>query len=185
MSGGAADGFGGLAPDRMANNVVIGEVVKPSSHRLTFGVAMAVIVVLGLGLFFLRPSYFPISSVESTKKAVLCEVADWCLVAYLSPWDPASKRTHKLLEDVREALPDGVALDVIWGAGHPDDLSAMAAQRGERAFTDPEGAVIEKFGLNTVPAWFLLDPKGRAVERLEGTYVPIEYHLSQLGLMTY
>ena len=185
MDGSASGGLGGLSADRLADNVVIGEVVRPSSHRLTLGIATAVIVIIGLGLFLLRPTYFPVSAVESTKSAVLCERADWCLIAYLSPWDASSVRTRKLLSDVDEALPDGVTLEGIWGAGDPDDLEAMAEQYGERAFIDPTETVVRHFKLETVPAWFLVDAKGRAIERMEGTYVPIEYHLSKLGLLTY
>ncbi len=185
MDSPAASGLGGLSRERLADNVVIGEVVRPSSYRLTFGIATAVIFILGLGLFLLRPTYFPVSAVESTKSAVLCERADWCLIAYLSPWDPSSARTRRLLVEVDEALPDGVTLEVIWGAGDPDDVDAMAENHGERAFIDPTDAIVKHFGLETLPAWFLVDAKGRAVERIEGTYVPIEYHLSKLGLMTY
>jgi hypothetical protein len=142
-------------------------------------------LALGIGLFLLRPTYFPITAVEASGTAVLCEQAERCLIAYLAPWDAASARTLKLLDEVEEMLPEGVGLEVIWGAGHIDDLNTMAERYGERAFIDPSSSILGYFDLDTVPAWFLVDAKGRAVERLQGTYIPLEYHLSKLGLTTY
>lgn len=185
MDSGAPGTLGGLTAERVAQNVVIGEVVKSSSHRVTFGIASIVITALALGLYLMRPSYFPVAAVESPQSAVLCDQAERCLVAYLSPWDPASARTYKLIDEISEALPSDVALDVVWGVGHPTDLDAMAAQSGERAFIDPSDSIVKHFDLKTVPAWFLLDNQARAVETMQGTYVPIEYHLSKLGLGTY
>ena len=181
---GEASRVGGIAAEKMSETVVLGEVVTPSKYRLTFGIAAAVIVVMGVGLYLLRPPRFPVADVKS-ETAVLCEAADWCLIAYLSPWDDASARTYKLLDRVRSALPDGVALEVVWGAGHPADLEAMAERHGKRGFTDPSGAIVEQFALVTVPSWFLVDAQGRAVEQMDGTYMPIGYHLHKLGLATY
>ena len=179
-----AIGEGGIAADKVSETVVLGEVVNPSGHRLTFGIATTVILVLAIGLYLLRPVHFPVGDLKSDS-AVLCEAADWCLIAYLSPWDEASARTYKLLDRVRNTLPDGVTLEVVWGAGHPADVESMAERHGPRRFTDPSSAIVEQFKLVTVPAWFLVDAEGRAVEQMEGTYVPIDYHLHKLGLATY
>jgi hypothetical protein len=133
----------------------------------------------------LKVDRFPVSVVTAATatEPVLCDGADRCVIAYLAPWDSASQESIRTVELMRENLaPDGIPVAVVVGHDELDNLEAMAERIGGSTWLDADQDVMQQTKVEIVPTWWLVDATGKVLERVEGTYVPLDVHLTQLGL---
>ncbi len=137
-----------------------------------------------VAIALLRAQPFPTELLEAPAATDLwpCDGAPRCVVAYLAPWDDASQGSLAALEAVRGQQSDALSVAVIVGAGERSRVEQMADAIGPDTFLDVEGAVLARLSADTVPMWFIVDGDGNVVEKVEGTYLPVERHLGALGL---
>ena len=157
----------------------------PNLKTPLFVVAM---VLLGLwGWTYLRESdAFPktaLAPAQSYHEAVdPCVLADKCVVVYLAPWCSACERSIGTIHQVVEQIDGSIGVKVIVGQDTLAKVEEMARRLDCPVFVDPAGELWQELGVDGVPHWFVLDHQNRIMRDFGGTFSPIFYHMSKLGL---
>lgn len=174
---------------RGAGMVVMGEGSRQPITSASWGPwpwLLPLIALVGVvAVKVLRVERFPVSlaTAATATEAVLCDGAERCVIAYLAPWDSASQESIRTVELMRESLAEvGIPVAVVVGHDELSNLESMAQRIGGSTWIDEGQAVMQETQLEIVPTWWLVDATGKVLERVEGTYVPLDVHLAQLGL---
>ncbi|MEZ4465010.1 MAG: hypothetical protein R3F43_11055 [bacterium] len=107
-----------------------------------------------------------------------------CLVVYIAPWAPSTERTLALLKQLAADWADSsdLGLAAVVGADDPDSMKALTGLLPVPALLDADDAFARRMDVETVPTWWMVDSAGGVTQRVDGTYLPYDYHLERLGL---
>ena len=112
-----------------------------------------------------------------------CVLAAECVVVYVAPWCSACQQSVATINELAGEWSGGsIGLKVIVGQDTIARVEEMARQVHCPVFVDPTGALWQELGVEGVPHWFVLDRQNRIVRNFGGTYSPLFYHVSKLGL---
>ena len=140
--------------------------------------------------WWLKPVHVPLYELVPTASAstsVPCQGKERCVVAYVAPWCGACKASEPVIQAIQERFEDDDRVEVVIVAGQDSasKLEAMAERYGESGWTDPDGRIFERLSPRVVPSWYVLDGRGKVIESVEGTHMPLTRHLDQLGMLDY
>jgi hypothetical protein len=131
-----------------------------------------------------RPSTLPTGALQATAgNQAPCANANWCVVAYIAPWDPATERSVGTINRLAATLADtDMALAVVIAPDETDEMTRLAEQFSADTWLDPTGTIEHGLKLTMMPSWLLVDSRGRVQKVVQGTHFPFRAQLEALGL---
>ncbi len=158
------------------------------SGRLFWTRSALVVIAAGLAVWRFAPRALDLGGLEpygalASGQPSPCADRPVCIIAFLTPWDPASARTANTLQRLQGLLAGTeVGIAAVIGSDARAELEAFADELPVPTWLDVDGQLEARTDLNTAPTWFVLDARGRLSRSVEGTYFPLDYHLGKLGL---
>lgn len=163
--------------------MVMGEAARGGRRgsRRIIGL-IALVAAIAITIWALLPSRFDSARLEAFDEAP-CVQYDRCVVVYLAPWSPATLRTLGAMAQLQAILGEAdVGLGVVVAADDDAEVDALTAALPVGGWIDRDDLLPDQLDIETVPTWLLVDGTGKVLKRVDGTYLPVSYHLSKLGL---
>lgn len=96
----------------------------------------------------------------------------WVLLNFWATWCPPCVEEMPSMEDFSKKFKSKnmVVLGVSVDRGNPDKVKKFVKQHGItfEIFHDPESSASNKYGVNSLPSTFVINPKGMIVSQAEG-----------------
>lgn len=160
--------------------VVMGEAAQSRRRNRIGLIAGVAVAAIAITIWALLPTRLNTAALQPFGDAP-CAQSDFCLVAYVAGWSPASRRSVGTLRRMVEDDPS-VGIGVVIAADDDETIDAMIDALPVGGWVDVDNIVPDQLDISTVPTWVLIDRGGKVIRRVDGTYQPISYHRQKLGL---
>lgn len=107
-----------------------------------------------------------------------CEKKTKCVVVYLAPWCPFCQKGVAFFNEVHTRFEKNgtVGMKVVLGSDSTNKLEEMAKAIKAPVFFDPEGRFATLLEVQGYPSWWILNERGRIVERGSGLPQPFTFY---------
>lgn len=100
-----------------------------------------------------------------------CQGKSRCLIAYLAPWCPYSKRSMDAINELAALWKDSkqFGMKIIVGSAKQDQLEEMAGGFVTPCYLDPQGSFASQHKISGFPSWIVVDSIGKIIKRDAGS----------------